>query len=255
MTPKPLYLRMGGHVFPLRDGEMALGRSSQCEVVLVDGRASRRHALIRIVEGHATIEDLQSRNGILVDGVRVSEPTALLLGSRITIGSTHLIVVDTAGTAADTAQDVARMRRRTRDSAAATEPGDIFGGLLDQCANDLDEGRVSDAEFSITNLLMSMQAGVEGGANIEPKLFELATELASLLAEQTGHHDWLDRALELHRAAGRVLGPSALRRIESGDVRPDPSVLAQYVKEVSARPLPLDARERLERLGRLSQGH
>ena len=255
MSPKMLYLRMGGHIFPMRDGEIALGRSSQCEVVLVDGRASRRHALIRISGGQATIEDLGSRNGVLVDGMQVMEPMTLLLGSRITIGSTNLVVVDTPGTAGDTADDVARMRRKTRDSAAATEPGDVFGGLLNQCAKDLDAGRVSDAEFSITNLLMSLKAGVERGANIDPKFFELATELASLLAEQTGDHDWLDRAIELHRVGSRVLGPVALRRIEAGDVRPDPTVLAEYVEEVSARPLALEERERLERVSRLSQGH
>lgn len=255
MLPKTLYLRMGGHIFPMRDGELALGRSSQCEVVLVDGQASRRHALIRVSDGQATIEDLGSRNGVLVDGMRVTEPMTLLLGSRITIGSTNLIVVDTPRTAEDAADEVARVRRRTRDSASATEPGDVFGGLLNQCVKDLDAGRVSDAEFSITNLLLSMQAGVERGANINPKFFELATSLASLLAEQTGDHDWLDRALQLHRAGGRVLGASALRRIEAGEVRPDPAVLAQYVEELSARPLALEERDRLERLSRLSQGH
>jgi len=255
MATKLLYLRMGGHVFPLRDGELALGRSSQCEVVLVDGRASRRHAVISVRDGIATITDLGSRNGVLVDGVRITGRTALLLGSRVTIGSTHLVVVDAPSASESASDEVARVRQRARDSAAETEPGDIFGGLITQCADSLDAGRVAEAEFSITNLLMSMQMGVEGGASMKPQLFELATELASLLAEHSGHHDWLDRAIELHRAAGRVVGASALRRIEAGDVRPDPEVLTHYVETVGARPLDLEERERLEQLGRLGQGH
>lgn len=54
-------------------GEYLLGRDPRCDVVLDDARVSRRHARLTIAEAAASITDLQSKNGVALDGRPVEE--------------------------------------------------------------------------------------------------------------------------------------------------------------------------------------
>jgi DNA-binding winged helix-turn-helix (wHTH) protein len=65
-----------GQEFPLRDGVNVLGRDPSADIQIDDVTVSRRHASIT-VQDDATLEDLDSKNGTFIDGVRVSEPTPL----------------------------------------------------------------------------------------------------------------------------------------------------------------------------------
>jgi pSer/pThr/pTyr-binding forkhead associated (FHA) protein len=60
-----------------------------CDVVLRDKGASRRHAQIRTRDGVATITDLGSTNGTKLNG-HVVQTRELSDGDRITIGATVL---------------------------------------------------------------------------------------------------------------------------------------------------------------------
>ena len=72
-------------------GETLLGRVEGDGIAIDDGRVSRRHAKL-IREGDAvTIEDLASRNGVLVNGKKV-ERHVLRAHDRITLGDTVLRV-------------------------------------------------------------------------------------------------------------------------------------------------------------------
>ena len=48
-----------------------IGRDLDCEVQIQDGHASRRHAQVSFARGQWSIRDLQSSNGLFVDGERV----------------------------------------------------------------------------------------------------------------------------------------------------------------------------------------
>jgi DNA-binding NtrC family response regulator len=52
---------------------LVVGRGSTCEIVLDDHAVSRQHARITHRDGAFHLEDLGSRNGVLVDGVRTTE--------------------------------------------------------------------------------------------------------------------------------------------------------------------------------------
>src|SRR5687768_17121274 len=54
-------------------GRLLLGRSSDCQLVFADDTVSRRHAELRLVEGHWMLRDLGSSNGTWVNGRRVME--------------------------------------------------------------------------------------------------------------------------------------------------------------------------------------
>ncbi len=66
---------------------ITIGRLPDCDVVLDDKGASRRHAQIRSQDGAATLTDLGSTNGTQLNGERVGS-RSLTDGDRITIGTT-----------------------------------------------------------------------------------------------------------------------------------------------------------------------
>ncbi len=74
---------------PLDKDLVTIGRLAECDVVIGDTGASRRHAQIRTADGVATLTDLGSTNGTKVNG-RDVQSAALADGDTITIGSTQI---------------------------------------------------------------------------------------------------------------------------------------------------------------------
>jgi ABC transport system ATP-binding/permease protein len=75
------------HQVNFRGGAMEIGRDPDCDVPLAYPMVSWRHArLTRTAEG-IFVEDLGSRNGTFVDGVRVSGKTLVKQGQEIGLGS------------------------------------------------------------------------------------------------------------------------------------------------------------------------
>ncbi len=83
----------GAREFELMDLEVNIGRELDNTLRLSDPSISRHHAVIRQGKDGYTIEDLQSSNGVLLNGARV--PSAPLRdGDRITLGQMQLTFVD-----------------------------------------------------------------------------------------------------------------------------------------------------------------
>jgi DNA-binding winged helix-turn-helix (wHTH) protein len=78
-------LSIGGRSFELLPGENVIGRGRECLVRLALPRVSRRHAVVRLEGGAATIEDLGSKNGTIVAGLAIREPRTLRDGDEIEI--------------------------------------------------------------------------------------------------------------------------------------------------------------------------
>lgn len=81
-----------GRRFPLAPGAtVVLGRDGQNAIPLVDVRASRRHAELRVGStGGALLRDLGSSNGTLVNGQRIAAPYLLHDGDLVVVGETTL---------------------------------------------------------------------------------------------------------------------------------------------------------------------
>lgn len=77
-------------------GEFAIGRSSSCNLALADGLVSRKHAVLHVGPDGVVVEDLGSRNGVAVNGVRISAPRRLSHMDRVYIGSQELVLIDAA---------------------------------------------------------------------------------------------------------------------------------------------------------------
>jgi hypothetical protein len=68
---------------------VTIGRLAECDVVVADTGASRRHAQIRLRDGRYTLTDLGSTNGTRLNGQTI-QSRELDDGDRITIGATTL---------------------------------------------------------------------------------------------------------------------------------------------------------------------
>lgn len=79
----------------LAPGETLLGSASGCALRLRSPVVSRRHAVVRWLDGHVTIEDLGSKNGVRVKGKPVTT-CSLVPGDTIEIGpmALHLEAID-----------------------------------------------------------------------------------------------------------------------------------------------------------------
>ena len=84
------WLVKDGRRLPLRPGENILGREPEDGIHLDSPTVSRRHARIEISGDGATIEDLDSKNGTFLKGVRVSTAAPLGNGDDIRVGSVVL---------------------------------------------------------------------------------------------------------------------------------------------------------------------
>ncbi len=75
----------------LLDGENLIGRGGDARITLLSDRVSRHHARITIGEDRAVIEDLDSKNGTIVDEERIDAPTTLQDGGTVRFADLPLI--------------------------------------------------------------------------------------------------------------------------------------------------------------------
>jgi len=81
----------GDRTILLEGGGLTIGRAPDNGLVLGDARASRHHAHLHLRQGTLVLVDLDSQNGTIVNGQRVTE-VALGVGDQILIGDTRLLI-------------------------------------------------------------------------------------------------------------------------------------------------------------------
>jgi pSer/pThr/pTyr-binding forkhead associated (FHA) protein len=78
-------------VFPIADGETSIGRGDDNALVLPDASVSRHHARLTVQRGAAVIQDLDSQNGVLVNGTRIAQATRLKSRDKVQVGRFNVI--------------------------------------------------------------------------------------------------------------------------------------------------------------------
>ena len=77
--------------YSLDGAEMLIGRSEECQIVLIgDGSVSRRHAIVRNDGRQVTVADAGSSHGTYLNGVRITQPTLVRRGDVLQVGQTQL---------------------------------------------------------------------------------------------------------------------------------------------------------------------
>lgn len=88
-----------GHA-ELAVGELTIGRDADRQLVLPSASVSRRHARLYVDGGQPCIVDEGSANGVIVDGVRITQPTYVHPGSRVDVAEFRL-ELEVLGASAD----------------------------------------------------------------------------------------------------------------------------------------------------------
>jgi len=71
----------------LAEGENLVGRDTDCAVHIRSSTVSRHHARITVRGPEVVVEDLGSKNGTFVGGVKIDRPTPLKDGDALQLGS------------------------------------------------------------------------------------------------------------------------------------------------------------------------
>src|SRR5215207_7885202 len=87
-------LRLGTREYKLKNRLTTAGRSSAADIPLVGSLVSRRHATFSLTESGVDVADHGSRNGVFVNGERISGPQTLHAGDIITIGDDSLTLIE-----------------------------------------------------------------------------------------------------------------------------------------------------------------
>jgi hypothetical protein len=79
-----------GREFVLQGETLVIGRSPTAEISLADETVSIAHARVRLRAGRWVLEDLDSRNGTLLNGIAMDHDAVLCPGDRIRVGRCEL---------------------------------------------------------------------------------------------------------------------------------------------------------------------
>lgn len=214
-------LRYLQHDLELNEGTFAVGRNASCQLSLDDPLVSRRHAIFEVQGNNVTIEDLGSRNGVIVNGHRIEARVALNVGDRILIGSQELTLLAARDAAASGAgggvgkMTLPKMKVNTPSSGfppvqieSDPEPSmvrraDQFKLLSGVAEKALAMGKAGEAERLLASALADVIEATRAGRPLPPTLVDQAAKFSAKLATATGKGGWADYVIELYAAQKR----------------------------------------------------
>lgn len=120
-----------GAEYELKQDVIIVGRGTDADVMLEDQYASRRHAEVRRVEMGYQVHDLQSKNGVFIDGRRLAggEVAWLTDGMEVQFASTRFRFYDPSATL--TAPSLIAVREPGLRIDPATRQVYVDGALVD----------------------------------------------------------------------------------------------------------------------------
>ncbi len=235
-------LRYMNHDLELNEGEFAVGRNASCQLSLDDPLVSRRHAVFMVHADAVTVEDLGSRNGVSVNGERITGRVLLRPGDRVQIGSQEMLLVAGAAEAVRTAtrNPLKMTLPNVQQPALTTKPpsasdpdpelsmvrrADAFNLLGSVADKALAMGKHAEAERILAGPLADVIEASRAGKRITPSLLDQAARFSARLATSTGKGAWADYVIELYQSQGRIVPApvidelyNAFRRVSAIDL-------------------------------------
>ncbi|MEI9939834.1 MAG: FHA domain-containing protein [Pseudomonadota bacterium] len=267
-------LREGAVDHPLNKSPLLVGRGSEADIVLSGALVSRRHAEFHETEAGLVVIDLGSRNGVFVNDVQITSPTALLIGDKLTIGENEFVLTEALTPNDDrTPRPEKRTIRQssrvlagtyaTEDGSVATRRADALHLLSNVADKALALGRGQEAEHVLGAHLVAALSDAAAGRAVAPEVARTSAQYAVKLASATGKATWLDFAFRLYDALRETIPLpivdemyTVLRHVRGIDRE----LLRQYTEFLQARAAELSPPERfvlqrLEGLERLAAWH
>lgn len=213
-------LRYLQHDLELNEGTFAVGRNASCQLSLDDPLVSRRHAIFELQGGTVTIEDLNSRNGVIVNGHRIESKINLNVGDRILIGSQELTLLAARDAQGGPGGGVGKMtlpKMKVSTPSSGFPPvqiesdpepsmvrrADQFKLLSGVAEKALAMGKAGEAERLLASALADVIEATRAGRPLPPTLVDQAAKFSAKLATATGKGGWADYVIELYAAQKR----------------------------------------------------
>ncbi len=179
-------LLWGSRNLELEIGAILFGRGDECALRTDDPLVSRQHARITVALDQVMIEDFGSRNGVVVNGERISQSTSLNPGDRIKIGGQELTLLH------------GRTTGSWSEAPAPTRRFDALGLLGELAEKAMALNRFDEAERLVEGPFQQLVDDVTMGREVSPAVVAKATDLAVRLAASTFKGDWIDRLTLLY---------------------------------------------------------
>jgi phosphoserine phosphatase RsbU/P len=112
-------------------GRILIGRHPDCDVVLDAPSVSRQHCAIDVQNGTATVEDLRSRNGTILNGVPLVAPRPLADGDELIICGHRLAFFEESPAAADSSAAIVVDGLLDDEADLASESNAVIVSQLD----------------------------------------------------------------------------------------------------------------------------
>jgi len=252
----PFRLRYLSHDLELPIGDFIIGRSDECQLSLDDPLVSRRHAVLRVRADGVSLEDLGSRNGVMLNGTKIHGEHDLDPGDRVGIGSQemtlqftderqeskgmdeqHRRAMQTLGAMSlkdirETVETNAGQPDATSSTSKTFQSFRLLAGVADKA---LAMGRAEEAERILQTLLVDIQGRARDGRLSEQQVAENAARYAARLAGATGKGSWVDFVFQLYAYTRKPLPApvidelfNVVRRVKGVDI----NVLRSYLGEL-----------------------
>lgn len=220
-------LRYLNHNLELNAGDFYIGRSPECQLAVDDPLVSRKHAQLTVTADTVTVRDLGSRNGILVNGIKMIGPRILIEGDRVTVGSQEItLLVMRSSRLPEVGQWASRIGVQTLSAmvAAASTEGTgekaekqehtatrqestrrleslvLLGSLAEKA---LSLGRNDEAERLLGPMFLQALHQIQAGINLPPDTVDQIAKLAARLSGATAKTNWFDFVVRLYLEVGR----------------------------------------------------
>ena len=216
-------LREGAVHHWVNKSPLVVGRGSDADIVLSGSLVSRRHAEFHETEAGMVVIDLASRNGVYVNGVAITSPTALLIGDELTIGDNVFVLSEIPALRQEEptpGPDLKAIRESgrapagthatlsepgTEEASVATRRADALHLLSNVADKALALGRGQEAEHVLGSHLVAALSDAAAGRAVAPEVARLAAQYAVKLATATSKPSWLDFAFRLYNALGETI--------------------------------------------------
>jgi hypothetical protein len=203
-------LRREGRDVMLPKGPITVGRSSVCDVVIDDPRVSAEHARLVATTDGVTVTDLDSLNGVFVNGVRVTGEMSLVAGDLAAFGEVVFEVVAKEVQDADlhesdrpTLMDV--VSPFAEDPVERSQDIEGFRVLASVIDKAIALDHVDNVEPVAADCLNRIAEDTEAGKVVEQELLELAARYTVKLAAATGRGVWVNTLLRIYHGRAEIL--------------------------------------------------
>ena len=133
--------------------EFLVGRAPECKLRPNSDMVSRRHCMISIAEGRATIRDLGSRNGTLVNGQKIAGEHELRTGDKIKVGPLEFEVHLSTSVSGKKKPKVHNVQEAAARTVEAAKPRDNEADISDWLNEEEDDDDTKNVKLATTTVV------------------------------------------------------------------------------------------------------